>query len=120
MRRNARWTVAIVAAMASFAGCQAPAPLAPASETTHATFELRDEPLRAAGCIARNVDRYRSPYSARIVAGVAPAVAQVIVSGREVVATAQLFVAGNASTAQVEAAPIHGRDELVAAMVEGC
>ena len=102
------------------AGCQAPAPPPRPHETARATFELRQEPLRAAACIARNVDRYRSPSSARIVPGAAPAVAQVIVSGREVVATAQLFISGGASTARVASAPIDGRDELVAAMVDGC
>ena len=101
-------------------GCQAPAPLPQPPETARATFHLREEPLRAAACIARNVDRYRSPYSARIVAGAAPVVAEVIVSGREVVATAQLFVAGDGSTARVESAPVHGREELVAAMGGGC
>ena len=81
---------------------------------------MRLEPLRAAGCIARNVDRYRSPYSARIVPGTAPAMAEVIVTGRETVAVAQLFAAGDASTAVIVSEPVHERDALVAAMVEGC
>ena len=115
--RNAIYAVL---AMALVSGCQAPAPSHPVAETARTTHSLREEPLRAAGCIARNIDRYRSPYSARIVPGTAPAIAEVIVAGREGVAVARLFAAGNASTAVIVAEPVHERDALVAAMVEGC
>ena len=107
-------------AFAFVSGCQAPAPTREPPGPTRVTHTMREEPLRAAACIARNVDRYRSPYSARIRPGTAPAIAEVIVSGREVVATVQLHESGEASTAVIVTKPVDRRDELVAAMIEGC
>ena len=101
-------------------GCQAPAPPREASGPMHTTHAMRDEPLRAAACIARNVDRYRSPYSARIRPGAPPAIAEVIVSGREIVSSVQLHESGAASTAVIVTQPVDRRDELVSAMIHGC
>src|SRR4051812_44934731 len=81
------------------ASCSAP-PSAP-PESPPLSFDLREEPLRAAACLARNVDRYRSPYSARIQPADAPAIAEVVVTGKDVVLVAQLFARENASTAVI-------------------
>jgi hypothetical protein len=110
-----------VFAIALTTGCQTP-PRSHSSEATRTTHALRQEPLRAAACIARNVDRYRSPYSARIGPAEPPAVAEVIVGAREIVSVVRLFAAGGASTALVWTTPepVYGRDELIAAMMEGC
>jgi hypothetical protein len=105
---------------ALLAAC-ASAPIAP-RETAPTTHALREEPLRAAACIARNVDRYPSRYSAQIVPGEAPAIAAVIIRGARRVATARLMAAGPASVVEIErtAEPLFGLDELLEAMVLGC
>jgi hypothetical protein len=109
-------------AVAIVAGCESPATYVNTAEKPRVTYALREEPLRAAACIARNIDRYRSPYSARIRSADAPAIAEVIVSGSEVVVTAQLFARGDGSTVVIRdgAQAVYERDALIAAMVEGC
>jgi hypothetical protein len=83
---------------------------------------LRLEPLRAAACVAGNVDRYRTRYSARIRPGEAPAVAEVIVGAGAIVLTVQLLAAANGSSAVIRRTPerVIEIDELVAAAIAGC
>jgi hypothetical protein len=101
------------------AACSAPPPAPP--ESAPLSFDLREEPLRAAACIARNIDRYRSPYSASIRPGTAPAIAQVIVTGSDVVLVAQLFARAEASTAVITTPrAFYDRKTFIAAMLEGC
>jgi hypothetical protein len=109
-----------VLAIVFTSGCEAPPPPREASGPTRVTHAMREEPLRASACIARNIDRYRTPYSARIRPGTAPAIAEVIVTGREIVSIVQLYESGDASTAVIVTQPVDRRDELVAAMIEGC
>ena len=99
-----------------------PTPQASIRAETRNVFSLRQEPHRAAVCIAGNVDRYRSPYSAQIRPGTAPAIVEVHVRGAEIVAIAKLLVAGDASTAEIwmTPQPLYDRDALVAAMIAGC
>jgi hypothetical protein len=87
--------------------------------TTHA---LRQEPHRAAVCVARNIDRHSARLNARIREGVAPALIEVHVSTDELVALAQFFVRDGGSTAVVWTAPYapDTPNVLVAAMVAGC
>jgi hypothetical protein len=42
------------------------------------------------------------------------------VTGREIVSTVQLYESGNVSTAVIVTQAVDRRDELVAAMIEGC
>ena len=114
-------SIAAFAAAALIAGCEAP-PHAPAASAFHGAHALRQEPLRAAACIARNVDRYRSPYSAQIVPGTAPAVAEVVIRAAEPAARARLVPAGTASVVEIEkiAEPLYGLDDLLATMTRGC
>jgi hypothetical protein len=111
----------VAVALATIAGCQAP-PIRQAPEATPTTHHLRQDPLRAAACIARNVDRYRSRYTAQIRAAQPPATAEVIIRGRETVALARVFAAGQASTVEISRTDevAHGLDELIEAMLKGC
>ena len=107
----------LFAATALLAGCQT----TPPPEALR-TFTLVNEPHRAAVCIARNLDRYRSPYSAQVVPGTAPAIAEVHVRGAHLVAVAKLFIAGDGSTASIwmTPEPLFDRDALASAMIAGC
>jgi hypothetical protein len=117
-----RFTEAAVA-VALLAGCQAPLATQPvAREGTRSAHTLRLEPHLAAVCIAANVDKYRSPYSAQIRPGVAPALVEVQVRGARLVAVAELTAAGEGSHASIwiSPEPVYEWEALVAAMVEGC
>jgi hypothetical protein len=111
------------ATVALLAGCQAPlAPPSRIDEGTRTAHTLRLEPHLAAVCIARNVDQYRSPYSAEIRPGVAPALVEVQVRGARLVSVAQLKASGEGSHAVIWIAPepVYEWEALIAAMVEGC
>lgn len=104
-------------------GCHLP--LTPQSVTnvgTRTTHTLRREPHLAAVCIARNIDQYRSPYSAQIRPGVAPVLVEVHVRGAQLVSIAELTPSGAGSSALIwmTPEPVYEREALVAAMVEGC
>jgi hypothetical protein len=119
---RARFTEAAVA-LALLAGCQTPlAPQPVAREGTRSAHSLRLEPHLAAVCIARNVDQYRSPYSAEIRPGVSPALVEVQVRGARLVSVAELTASGEGSRASIwmSAGPVYEWEALVAAMVEGC
>ena len=110
-------------AVSLITACQSPPTLQStvgrASRTTHT---LRQEPHRAAICIARNVDRDKSGYIARIRQGTAPALVEVDVRAQEPIALAQLLVSGDGTTAVIwmTANPVYRGEELIAAMIEGC
>jgi hypothetical protein len=92
------------------------------SEDAHrSTHTLRQEPHRAAVCIARNVDR-RDGLDARIRQGREPVLVEVHVSAGVPVALAQLVIAGDGSTAIIATASDlrESREELVSAMIGGC
>src|SRR5687768_8764677 len=93
-------SVCAVTGVMLLAACQAPH-VHTAPETVSTIRHLRQEPLRAAACIARNVDRYRSPYSAQIRPAAAPASAEVLIRGSDTVAIARLFSAGPASQVEI-------------------
>jgi hypothetical protein len=119
---RARFTEAVVA-VALLGGCQAPLATQPvAREGTRSAHTLRLEPHLAAVCIARNVDRYRSPYSAQIQPGVAPVLVEVQVRGARLVSVAELTASGEGSHAVIwmSPEPVYEWEALVAAMVEGC
>jgi hypothetical protein len=111
------------AALVLLSGCQSPlAPKAGAGEGTRTTHVLREEPHRAAVCIARNVDKHASGYSASIRQGVAPALVHVEVRGEQAVLLARLLVEGGGSIAEIWTAPDSPgrRDALTAIMIDGC
>jgi hypothetical protein len=117
-----RFTEAAVA-LALLGGCQAPLATQPvAREGTRIAHTLRLEPHLAAVCIAANVDKHRSPYSAQIRPGVAPVLVEVQVRGARLVAVAELTAAGEGSHAVIwmSPEPVYEWEALVAAMVEGC
>lgn len=113
--------LSVCLALSLLASCRAP-PLHDTPEPLVTTHALRLEPLRAAACIARNVDRYRTPYSARIRPGEAPAIAEVLVGAGETVLAVQLLYAGEGSSAIVRRTPQRAAeiDDLVAAAIAGC
>ena len=121
MSSTRSFSLYVLSSLALLAACQAPR-VNTAPEALSTTRELRQEPLRAAACIARNVDRHRSPYSAQIRPANAPAIAEVVMRGSDTVAVATLFAAGAASVAEIHRTsdPAFGLDELIEAMVEGC
>jgi hypothetical protein len=108
--------------IALLTGCQTLQPSRVVDDGTRTTHTLREEPHRAAVCIASNLDRYPSPYSAQIQPGTGPVLVEVHVRGESLVSVAQLLVFGEGSTALIwiMPQPFYGRDELAAAMVAGC
>jgi hypothetical protein len=117
-----RFTEAAVA-FALLAGCQAPvASPSRIDEGTRTAHTLRLEPHLAAVCIAGNVDKHRSPYSAQIRRGVEPVLVEVQVRGARLVAVAELTASGEGGHASIwmSAEPVYEREALIAAMVEGC
>ena len=90
-------------------------------EGTRSTHALREEPHRAAVCIARNIDRQANALTAHIRAGVAPVLVEVQVRADQIVSLAQLLVAEDGSTAVLWTTrdPRYPRDELVSAMISG-
>lgn len=106
-------------ALALLAGCQT---LMPPTERTHSSHTLRQEPHRAAVCIARNIDRLGSGYVARIRQGVEPVLVEIDVHRGRPVALAQLLILGDGSTARIRITPDPpvDHDGLVADMIAGC
>src|SRR5215210_2714695 len=68
------------------------------TRTTHA---LREEPHRAAVCVARNLDRHASGYIAQIRQGIEPALVEIHVRAIEVAARADFLLARDGSTAVI-------------------
>ena len=112
-------------AVTLLAGCQTatiPTSLvSPGRETTHT---LSEEPHRAAVCVARNIDRHKSGFTAHIREGVAPALVQVDVRADELIARAQFLVSRNGSGSVaviwMTSNALYPGDELLAAMIAGC
>jgi hypothetical protein len=105
------------------AGCQtSTTPASILDRGTRTVHTLREEPHRAAACVARNLDRHSSGYDARIREGVEPVLVEVHVSAQQLVALAQFLIAGEGSTAVIRTMPDlrDVRDAMVAAMIEGC
>ena len=114
---------AIALALALLTGCQtAVTPKITVEETTRSTHVLRQEPHRAAACIARNIDRHRSALLAQIRPGAAPVLIEVHVRADELVALAQLLIAGEGSTALIWMTPDprYRNDGLVQGMIADC
>jgi hypothetical protein len=89
---------------------------------TVSTHTLREEPHRAAVCVARNIDEYKHGLSARIRQGVAPVLVEVHVHAEEVVAFAQFLILGEGSTVVIWTTrnTLYRSDELIAAMIARC
>lgn len=100
--------------------CESPYPVP--GPAPPAIRHLRSEPHRAALCIARNVDGYRSPYTAHIREAAPPALVEVEVRGRESVAVVDLLEENDGSLARIRRISSHGYgvDELLAAILTGC
>ena len=114
---------AACAGLVLLAACQAPLPAEQsAQEETHTVHLLRQEPHRAAVCIARNTDKYRGRVIATIREGVAPALVSVSVTEKQPVARVRLFVEGEGSRAEVAMAPLtpERQNAWIAVMLEGC
>jgi hypothetical protein len=89
------------------------------TRTMHA---LRQEPHRAAVCVARNLDRHTGGYVAQIRPGVEPALVEIHVRAAELTALAQFLLAREGSTALIWTAADRAaeREDFVAAMIAGC
>ena len=89
------------------------------TRTMHA---LREEPHRAAVCVARNLDRHANRYTAQIRQGVEPALVEIQVRSVEVAALAHFLLARRGSTAVIWTTPERAgeHEQLVAAMIQGC
>ncbi|MCA1481474.1 hypothetical protein, partial [Bradyrhizobium sp. NBAIM08] len=83
---------------------------------------LREEPHRAAVCVARNLDRHSGGYTAQIRQGVEPALVEIQVRTVQVAALAHFLLARQGSTAVIWTTPERAdeREELVTAMLQGC
>ena len=111
-----------LAAAIVLSACETTRPPVVAVEGSRSVHALREEPHLAAICIARNVDRLRTPYSAQIAPGIAPIVVEVHVRGHDPIATAQLSVAAEGSRASIWLTPerFYERDEFIGAIIAGC
>ncbi|MGZ5091985.1 MAG: hypothetical protein ACXWCY_12830 [Burkholderiales bacterium] len=91
-------------------------------EGTRTPHPLRQEPHRAAVCVARNIDAYKHGLTAQIRQGVEPVLVEVHVRADEVVALAQFLIVGERSTAVIWTMrnTVYRTDELIAAMIDGC
>ena len=91
-------------------------------EGTRTTHPLRDEPHRAAVCVARNIDEYKHGLTTQIRQGAAPVLVEVHVRADEVVALAHVLIRGEGSTAVIWMTRnmLYRTDELIAAMIDGC
>ena len=89
------------------------------TRTMHA---LREEPHRAAVCVARNLDRHSSGFTTQIRQGTEPALVEVQARNAETAALAHFLLARQGSTAVIWTKPDRTgeRDGLVAAMIQGC
>ena len=88
---------------------------------TRTAHLLRQEPHRAAVCIARNIDNHKPAYTARIRQGVAPVLIEVHVVEDELVSLAQLSIEGDGSTAVIWMTPNRViADDLIPTMIAGC
>jgi hypothetical protein len=105
--------------MLSGAGAAAQSIMDDGTRTMHA---LRAEPHRAAVCVAKNLDRHSGGYIAQIRQGVEPALVEIEVRAAELAALAHFLLAREGATAVIWTTPNRaaGREELVAAMIEGC
>jgi hypothetical protein len=109
-------------ALAGLSGCHTtnmpPSSGLPGTRTVHT---LRQEPHRAAVCIARNIDNRRPAYTARIRQGVEPVLIEVHVSADELISLAQLLIDGAGSTAVIWMAPDRiPADDIIPTMIAGC
>lgn len=91
-------------------------------EGTRTMHALREEPHRAAVCVARNLDRHASRYTSQIRQGVEPALVEIQVRAVEVTALAHFLLARQGSTAVIWTTPERAgeREALVASMLQGC
>ena len=112
--------VAGLISLALLPGCLSVGAPQDTDTATRTTHSLRHEPHRAAVCIARNVDRHSSGYLARIRRGLEPILIEVDVRAPERMALAELRIKADGSTAEIWMRDAPGRDELRAAMIEGC
>ena len=109
--------IAVVVVALNATGACAPL-LAPPDHQSRTTHALRQEPHRAAVCVARNVDAYPTKLDARIRPGVDPVLIEVHVSAADPVALVQFSVDGDGSRALVT---MPRRDaQLLAAMLARC
>lgn len=118
-RRNAL----VGAALVLLAACQTPITAKSiVDEGTRTSHTLRQEPHRAAVCIARNMDRHSSGLDARIRAGTDPVLVEVHVSADELVALTHVLISGKGSTAIIWMTPNprYRSEDLIAAMISGC
>ena len=105
------------------AACETVPPLRPVPEHgLRSSHELKLDPLRAAACMARNIDTKRPALEARIRPGHHPVSAEVHVSASRPIVLAQVLASDAGSTVVIFTADELGqpREELVTAMLEGC
>ena len=81
---------------------------------------LRQEPHRAAVCVARNVDRNEPELTARIREGVAPALVEVHLYADRLIALARFGLAGDGSTASIWVDPRYSGSALADLITQGC
>ena len=109
-------------ALAVLSGCHTTTtPASSPLSGTRTVHTLRQEPHRAAVCIARNIDSRRPAYTARIRQGVEPVLIEVHVSADALISLAQLLIDGAGSVAVIWTTS--GRviaDDLIPTMIAGC
>jgi len=113
--------IALVVAVAALAACQTMTE-SPAETGLRSTHALRQEPHRAAVCVARNLDAHPAGFTSRIREGTAPGLIEVHVTRGAPVALVQFVVRDAGSTAAVTTATQFDirRDEFIAAILAGC
>ena len=118
-----RFAIALLALAALLAACETTPPqkFIP-GHALKSSHEVRLDPLRAAACLARNIDSKRPALDARIRPGHHPVSAEVHISSAKPIVLAQVLASTPGSTVVIFTAPELGqpREELVTAMLEGC
>ena len=113
----------LIALITLTAACEtAPPQKSIAEQGLKSSHEVRLDPLRAAACLATNIDKKRPGLDARIRPGHHPVSAEVHVSSAKPIVLAQVLASNPGSTVVIFTAPELGqpREELVTAMLEGC
>jgi hypothetical protein len=117
-----KWLILVAAVL--LAGCETtPRQKSPMERGIESKHELRQEPHRAAVCVARNIDEKRKALNARVRQGREPVLIEVpVFATGHLIALAQFVISGEGSIAVIWTTPelAQPRDELVAVMIQGC
>jgi hypothetical protein len=114
-------SAAVAGALTLLTGCQTPlTSKSIVDEGSRSEHALRQEPHRAAVCMARNIDRNRRELTAHIRQGSAPALVEVDVRAERLVALARFLVSEEGSVALIWIDPRDANEALLHVMIDGC